>query len=172
MKITRHTKFALSTVMAAMALSGCSLVSKEANGNEFAAQSCSQDAMPATISSKIVSLGLDTRTSQDVTSDEINARIELDLSRSILSAQAAAENSYWQPLADAWALEEALARAILDSQIETSLDATGAVVASRANFEKFISNVNTDFAAATKDTYCRIAFVKLNIPITYEQKTK
>jgi len=28
--------------------------------------------------------------------------------------------------------------------------------------------VNIDFAAVTKDTYCRIAFVKQNIEITYE----
>ena len=101
--------------------------------------------------------------------DEIQQRAETVQTRSILSAKAAAANKYWQPLADAWALEEAFVSAALKSlESERISDDAGLQKIDTRIYDEFIANVNIDFAAVTKDTYCRIAFVKQNIEIKYE----
>ena len=172
MKIPKLSLVPIFALTAMLTTAGCSIISKSPDGNDLAAQSCSDDASPVSSVSKIVSIGLDDREPKDVPGDELAARLELDQRRSILSAQAAATNSYWQPLADAWALEEALARVILESQTKTTADLSGALIPDKTYYEKFLANVNIDFAAITKDTYCRISFVKLNIPIVYETSPK
>jgi hypothetical protein len=83
--------------------------------------------------------------------------------RAVMAAAAAAANSYWQPLADAWALNEALLQAILDS---------GSVSEPTPAYTDFVKDVNLQYAAVSKDTYCRIAFSKKDIPISYESDTK
>ena len=95
---------------------------------------------------------------KDATTD-----IEVVRKRAILSAQAAAANTYWQPLADAWALNEALLQAIIDS---------GLILDSYSAYFEFIRNVNLDYAATSKDTYCRIAFSNKGIVINYEADAK
>mgnify|MGYP007096638636 CR=1 FL=1 len=172
MKIRRISLLSFSTAVSMLIVSGCSLISSNPNGNDLAAQSCTQDVEIATSTSKIVPIGFDTRSPRDVPGDELANRIELDQLRSILSAQAAATNSYWQPLADAWSLEEALARAVLKSHENTIANEAGALIPDISYFEKFMANVNTDFAAVTKDTFCRISFVKYGIPILYEPNQK
>ena len=48
------------------------------------------------------------------------------------------------------------------------VDEAGVATIDTSIYDKFLSNVNIDFAAVTKDTYCRIAFLKQNIQIKYE----
>lgn len=152
-----------------LTLTGCALNSKESDGSDLAAQSCTSDLSPASVASKIVAIGIDKTTPDKAELIELNRRVKDDQNRSIISAKAAADNKYWQPLADAWALEEALARSTLFSLLsEKVVGEAGTPVVDTSAYDKFVSNVNIDFAAVTKDTYCRIAFVKQNIEITYE----
>ena len=159
----------LATTVAA--LSGCSLTETEPDGSDLAAQSCSGNLLPIGPSSQIVPIGISQVSfdSQVVSVDEIQQRAEIGQTRSILSAKAAAANKYWQPLADAWALEEAFVRAALKSlESEKISDDVGSQRIDTRIYDEFVSNVNIEFAAVTKDTYCRIAFVKQNIEIKYE----
>jgi hypothetical protein len=167
---SRHLRVAGVGCAFLLTLTGCALNSKEPDGSDLAAQSCSGDLLPVSAVSKIVEIGVDKTTPDKVKLIELNKRVQDDQMRSILSAKAVASNKYWQPLADAWALEEALARATLASLLSTKVaDATGILIVDTRAYDKFVSNVNIDFAAVTKDTFCRIAFVKQNIEITYEK---
>lgn len=167
-------KFAKASVLLATtvaALSGCSLTEAEPGGSDLAAQSCSGTLLPLSTSSQIVPIGISQISfdSQVISVDEIQQRAETVQTRSILSAKAAAANKYWQPLADAWALEEAFVSAALKSlESERISDDVGLQKIDTRIYDEFIANVNIDFAAVTKDTYCRIAFVKQNIEIKYE----
>lgn len=167
-------QFAKVTLLLAMmiaALAGCSLNEAEPDGSDLAAQSCSGDLLPLSASSQIVPIGISQISfdSQVISVDEIQQRAEIGQARSILSAKAAATNKYWQPLADAWALEEAFVRAALKSlKSEKISDDAGLLKIDMRNYNEFVANVNIDFAAVTKDTYCRIAFVKQNLEIKYE----
>jgi len=152
-------------------LTACSLTKAEPDGSEFAAQSCSKDRLAISPTSQIIEPGirkfLFPRYVVDRASFE--ARFKENRERSILSATAAATNKYWQPLADAWALEEAFARAALDSLDSDKIaDSAGLLRFDSRKYDDFVANVNLDFAAVTKDTYCRIAFVKQNLEINYE----
>ena len=167
-------QFAKVTLLLALmiaALAGCSLTEAEPDGSDLAAQSCTTDLLAVSPASKIVAVGLHNKPLNKELIIDLKVaeeRVLFDQNRSILSAKAAAANEYWQPLADAWALEEALARATFQSLSETITDAEGKVSVNSSIYDSFISNVNIDFAAVTKDTYCRIAFVKQNIDIKYE----
>ena len=79
------------------------------------------------------------------------------------AAEAAALNSYWQPLADAWALNEALIQTIVDGGLSPSTS---------EGYIQFKQNVNLNYASISKDTYCRIAFSKKGIAIDYEAVQK
>lgn len=167
---SRHLRVAGVCCLFLLTLTSCALNSKEPDGSDLAAQSCSGDLLPVSTVSKIVEIGVDKITPDKVKLIELNKRVQDDQMRSILSAKAVATNKYWQPLADAWALEEALARATLESLLSPKVaDASKILIVDTSAYDKFVSNVNIDFAAVTKDTYCRIAFVKQNIEITYEK---
>jgi hypothetical protein len=171
MIMRKFVKASLLLATAVAALSGCSLSKAEPDGSELAAQSCAGNLLPLSTSSQIVPIGISEISfdSQVISVDEIQQRVEIGQTRSILSAKAAATNKYWQPLADAWALEEAFVRAALKSlESEKISDDAGLQKIDTRIYDEFIANVNIDFAAVTKDTYCRIAFVKQNIKITYE----
>jgi hypothetical protein len=171
MIMRKFVKASLLLATAVVALSGCSLSKAEPDGSELAAQSCAGNLLPLSTSSQIVPIGISEISfdSQVISVDEIQQRVEIGQTRSILSAKAAATNKYWQPLADAWALEEAFVRAALKSlESEKISDDAGLQKIDTRIYDEFIANVNIDFAAVTKDTYCRIAFVKQNIKITYE----
>ena len=167
-------KFAKASLLLATtvaSISGCSLTEAEPDGSDLAAQSCSGTLLPLSTSSQIVPIGISQISfdSQVISVDEIQQRAETVQTRSILSAKAAAANKYWQPLADAWALEEAFVSAALKSlESERISDDAGLQKIDTRIYDEFIANVNIDFAAVTKDTYCRIAFVKQNIEIKYE----
>ena len=167
-------KFAKASLLLATtvaSISGCSLTEAEPDGSDLAAQSCSGTLLPLSTSSQIVPIGISqiSFVSQVISVDEIQQRAETVQTRSILSAKAAAANKYWQPLADAWALEEAFVSAALKSlESERISDDAGLQKIDTRIYDEFIANVNIDFAAVTKDTYCRIAFVKQNIEIKYE----
>ena len=167
-------KFAKASLLLATtvaSISGCSLTEAEPDGSDLAAQSCSGTLLPLSTSSQIVPIGISQISfdSQVIFVDEIQQRAETVQTRSILSAKAAAANKYWQPLADAWALEEAFVSAALKSlESERISDDAGLQKIYTRIYDEFIANVNIDFAAVTKDTYCRIAFVKQNIEIKYE----
>ena len=167
-QFTRATLVFATTIAA---LAGCSLTEAEPDGSDLAVQSCSIDLLPISTTSQIVPIGiskisLNSQTDKNI----IQSRAEVNQTRSILSAKAAATNKYWQPLADAWALEEAYVRAALKSLESDKIpDDTGSLLKiDTGTYDKFVANVNIDFAAVTKNTYCRIAFVKQNIEIKYE----
>lgn len=152
-------------------LTGCSLMSSESDGSDLAAQSCSTNLLPLSSSSQIVPIGIGNVafTADENSQNQLQQRVEISQSRSILSAKAAATNQYWQPLADAFALEEAFVRSALRSyESERISDESGSQRIDTRIYDEFITNVNLDFAAATKDTYCRIAFVKQDLEIKYE----
>ena len=165
---SRIAKATLAIVIAIAMFSGCSFNSKEPDGSALAAQSCTTDLLAVSAGSKIVDVGLPNKPLNENNLKEVEERVNADQNRSILGAKAAAINKYWQPLADAWALEEALARATLQSLSDRVITA-GMLAGNPRIYDSFISNVNIDFAAVTKDTYCRIAFVKQNLEIKYDK---
>lgn len=149
-------------------LSACSNVSDESeSGLAEAAQSCTRDALPISPQSVIVAPGIDERTPNAIPEEELATRLQLAQDRAILATRAAALNDYWRPLADSWAIYEALLRALRVVPAEVA-PVEGSVPAPQA-FE-FAEDVNIDFAAITKDTFCRIAFVKSDVPINYESE--
>ena len=147
--------FGMSLLLASCGVTGGN------NGNDEAALSCTQDLTAGLTNAKIISIGMKQRTAGEV--KDATTDIEVVRKRAILSAQAAAANTYWQPLADAWALNEALLQAIIDG---------GSAPETATSYSDFIRNVNLDYAATSKDTYCRIAFSKKGIAINYEADAK
>lgn len=166
---SRIAKASLAIVIAIAMFSGCSFNSNEPDGSALAAQSCTADLLAVSAgASSIVDTGLISL--KKMLLDEVTERAETSQNRAILSAKAAATNKYWQPLADAWALDEALARSALLSMLSDKIpDESGMLQVDTSTYDKFVSNVNIDFAAVTKDTYCRIAFVKQNLDIKYNK---
>ena len=69
--------------------------------------------------------------------------------RAQLAARAAAADPYWQPLADAWGIAEAAARASLQPEIAGSA-----------------SDLKLSYAMVTKDSYCRIALVRIGTKLS------
>lgn len=166
---SRIAKATLATALAVATFAGCSLTEAEPDGSALSAQSCSRDLLPISAASNIVQTGIDETSPKKLSQKDLEARVKDNQKRSLLGAAAAATNKYWQPLADAWALEEALARAALLSLLSDKVvDEAGETTIDTSIYDKFLSNVNIDFAAVTKDTYCRIAFLKQNIQIKYE----
>lgn len=166
---SRIAKITMGGALAVALLAGCSLTESESDGSALSAQSCSRDLLPVSVLSKIVQIGIDETSPKKLSQVSLEASVENFQKRAILGANAAATNKYWQPLADAWALEEALARAALLSLLsEKVVDEAGVANVDTSIYDKFLSNVNIDFATVTKDTYCRIAFLKQNIQIKYE----
>lgn len=158
MKTYSAPKVAVAAFGLALLLTSCGITGGS-NGDEKAALSCMQDLTVSLNSAKIVTTGITKRPGGEVkeaTTDLIDVR-----KRAILAAEAAAENSYWQPLADAWALNEALLQALIDDGQEPY-----------ASYSEFLQNVNLDYASTSKDTYCRIAFSKNGIAIDYESDSK
>lgn len=150
--------------------SACSQEVAEFPGLSEAALSCSQSLDPATINSQIVPIGISIRLAEDTTPDELPALVTSAQERAIVAARAASLNDYWQPLADAWSIHEALLRYVQANPAveQTESDPTIETPSVEATADSaFLRNVNVDFAAITKDTYCRIAFSKAEIPIVY-----
>jgi hypothetical protein len=156
MKTYSALKVAFAAGGMALLMTSCGITGGS-NGDEKAAMSCMQDIATGLDSANIVEVGLIDGTIITAEADLSDVR-----KRAILAAEASAADSYWQPLADAWALNEALLQAILDME-NTGL--TG-------DYENFIKNVNLQYAAVSKDTYCRIAFSKQGVVISYESDSK
>jgi hypothetical protein len=72
--------------------------------------------------------------------------------RAQLSARAAAQDAYWQPLADSWGIAEARARA-----------STAPEAAASAR------DLKLSYAMVTKDAYCRIALVRIGTQLSASQ---
>jgi len=72
--------------------------------------------------------------------------------RAQLAARAAAADPYWQPLADSWGIAEAAARASLQPDIAGSA-----------------SDLKLSYAMVTKDSYCRIALVRIGTKLSASQ---
>lgn len=157
MKTYSALKVAFAAGGMALLMTSCGITGGS-NGDEKAAMSCMQDITSSLDSANIVEVGLIERKVGE------NAGAEADLAdvqkRAILAAEAAAADSYWQPLADAWALNEALLQATLDAPELPQI------------YTDFTENVNLQYAAVSKDTYCRIAFSKQGVIISYESDTK
>ena len=131
------------------------------SGTDEAARSCMQETSSGFDAAKIVPVGIKHNYSDDLT--VASTDLEIVQSRAILSAEAAAKDPYWQPLADAWALNEALLQAIINSGVTPDPAST---------YSEFIKNVNLEYASTAKDTYCRIAFSKKAIEINYKSDSK
>lgn len=149
-------------------LSACSNVSDQSEGGlAEAAQSCTTDALPISPQSQIVAVGMAERTPNAIPKEDLADLIQLAQARAILATRASAVNDYWRPLADSWAIYEALLRALRAVPAEVA-PVEGSAPTTQV-FE-FADDVNIDFAAITKDTFCRIAFVKSDVPINYESE--
>jgi len=72
--------------------------------------------------------------------------------RAQLAARAAAEDPYWQPLADSWGIAEAAARAL-----------------NEADQRNTATELNLSYAMVTKDSYCRIALVRIGTRLSPSQ---
>lgn len=72
--------------------------------------------------------------------------------RAQLAARAAAADSYWQPLADSWGIAEAAARASAQPEIADSA-----------------ADLKLSYAMVTKDSYCRIALVRIGTKLSARQ---
>lgn len=72
--------------------------------------------------------------------------------RAQLSARAAAADPYWQPLADSWGIAEAAARASSQPELVDSA-----------------SDLKLSYAMVTKDSYCRIALVRIGTKLSASQ---
>lgn len=72
--------------------------------------------------------------------------------RAQLAARAAAADPYWQPLADSWGIAEAAARASVQPEFANSA-----------------SDLKLSYAMVTKDSYCRIALVRIGTKLSASQ---
>lgn len=155
MKTYSAPKAIFAASVMALLLASCGIASGS-NGDDEAALSCVEDLEAGIVNARIVSTGM--------RSDALAKPYLEDIrKRAILSAQAAALNTYWQPLADAWALNEALIQTIVDGGLSPSTS---------DGYIQFKQNVNLNYASISKDTYCRIAFSKKGIAIDYEAVQK
>lgn len=156
MKTYSALKVAFAAGGMALLMTSCGITGGS-NGDEKAAMSCMQDITSSLDSANIVEVGLKVGENADSDANLTDVR-----KRAILAAEAAAADNYWQPLADAWALNEALLQVILDFENTGLPDA----------YTNFTENVNLQYAAVSKDTYCRIAFSKQGVVISYESDSK
>jgi hypothetical protein len=155
MKTYSAPKAVFAAIGMAFLITSCGITSGS-NGDDEAALSCVEDLEAGMVNARIVSTGM--------RSDALAKPYLADIrKRAILSAEAAAINTYWQPLADAWALNEALIQTIVDGGLSPSTS---------EGYIQFKQNVNLNYASISKDTYCRIAFSKKGIAIDYEAVQK
>ena len=167
MKTYSAPKAAFAAIGMTLLLASCGITSGS-NGDDEAAKSCMQDLTNNPEVETIVNVGLIQSGTGDSSSNE-DLLTEVR-SRAILAAEAAAKDSYWQPLADAWALNEAMIQSAIDGG--PTVDGSGNLTAGNGNYESFLKNVNLNYASISKDTYCRIAFSKKGIAIDYEAVQK
>jgi hypothetical protein len=166
MNILAIRRFFLTLICLVIFVAACSSNS-ESSSDKSAALSCLDDLNSPLESGEIVNVGLIVGTRTDKLANE--AALAEVRKRAILSAEAAALDTYWQPLADAWALNEAFIFAIIRGG--PTDDGAGNATTGSPEYESFLSNVNLDFASISKDTYCRIAFSKLGVKINYDSKS-
>ena len=167
MKTYSAHKAAFATIGMALLITSCGITSGN-NGDDEAAKSCMQDLANNPDVETIVNVGLiEGGTSDSPSNEDLLTEVR---SRAILAAEAAAKDNYWQPLADAWALNEALIQSVIDGG--PTVDGSGNLTTDNGNYESFLKNVNLNFASISKDTYCRIAFSKKGIAIDYEAVQK
>ena len=167
MKVIYFSRVAIATIGLTCILASCGLTGSNA-GDDEAAMSCMQDLESGNGTERIIAIGLiESETSDIPTNQELLADVR---KRAILAAAATAKDAYWQPLADAWALNEALIQSVIGGG--PSVDDAGNLVANSGSYESFLKDVNLQYAAVSKDTYCRIAFTKKDMPINYESDDK
>ena len=163
MKMIYFSRVATATIGLTCILASCGLTGSNA-GDDEAAMSCMQDLASEIGTEKIIAVGL-------IQSGTSESDVLADVrKRAILAASATAKDAYWQPLADAWALNEALIQSVIDGG--PSVDEAGNLVADSGSYDSFLKDVNLQYAAISKDTYCRIAFSKKGMPINYESDNK
>jgi hypothetical protein len=167
MKTYSAPKAAFAAIGMALLITSCGITSGS-NGDDEAAKSCMQDPTESLDVGTIVNVGLIEGGTGDIPSnEELLTEVR---NRAILAAEATAKDNYWQPLADAWALNEALIQSAIDGG--PTVDGSGNLTAGNGSYESFLKNVNLDYASTSKDTYCRIAFSKKGMAINYEAVQK
>ncbi len=136
----------------AVMMVGCSAFGEDADPQAvtLAAQSCTSDASAVQPTSSIVPFGLEWDPLTVLDGDPVVVASARDLvrRRAVLAAEAAAADAMWQPLADAWTVIE------------------GSIWTVQAR-DRFIENVNLDYATVIKDSYCRIAFATTGAQVGY-----
>jgi hypothetical protein len=155
MKMNRSSRVAIAAIGLTCLLTSCGITGGS-TGDDEAAMSCMQDLEAGIENAKIVPVGM-------FQGEEVGTQITDIRKRALLAAEAASANTYWQPLADAWALYEALIQTVVNGGLDPE---------SSESYIRFTKNVNLDYASVSKDTYCRIAFSKKDIPINYESDGK
>ena len=167
MKTYSAPKAAFAAIGMALFITSCGITGGS-NGDDEAAKSCMQDLAGSLDVGTIVNVGLiEGGTSDSPPNEELLTEVR---SRAILAAEASAKDNYWQPLADAWALNEALIQSAIDGG--PTVDGSGNLTAGNGNYESFLKNVNLNYASISKDTYCRIAFSRKGMAIDYEAVQK
>lgn len=148
----KHVVAAACIAATAAMMSGCGVFGDDADPQAagLAAQSCTSDATSVLPTSAIAAFGLewDPATVLDGDPTVVAAARDLVRRRALLAAQAAAIDPMWQPLADAWTVIEG------SIWIDQSRD-------------RYIENVNLDYAGVIKDSYCRIAFITMGAQVGY-----
>ena len=127
-----------------------SCASQNTDGDRLAADSCAADPFTSVSDTNQFRSGPGEVFFADPARSD--SWVERAKQRARLAARAAALNSYWQPLADSWGIAEAAARVVDQPEIvETAAD------------------LRLSYAMVTKDSYCRIALVRIGTKLSSNQ---
>lgn len=142
-------------------VSACGQQTNQALGD--ATQSCANNvALPTSTDNLYVPYAPALRTPGELTLPEVTALKQSMQTRARLSAAAAARDEFWQPLADAWAIQEARLNNLEAAYLRASADGAALDLSS---YRQFLLDVNVEYSIIMKDTYCRVAITRSGITI-------
>jgi hypothetical protein len=144
-----------------LGLSACGQQRDQALGD--ATQSCANNvALPTATDNLYVPYAPTLRTPDDLTLAEVTTLKQSMQTRARLSAAAAARDEYWQPLADAWAIQEARLNNLEAAYSRATTDGTALDLSS---YRQFLLDVNVEYSIIMKDTYCRVAITRSGLTL-------
>jgi hypothetical protein len=127
-----------------------SCASQNADGDRLAADSCAADPFTSVSDTNQFRSGPGEVFFADPARSD--SWVERAKRRAQQAANAAALDSYWQPLADSWGIAEAAAR-----------------VAEQPEIAATAADLRLSYAMVTKDSYCRIALVRIGTRLSANQ---
>ena len=150
----------ITMCIAGTAISACGQSSSQALSD--ATQSCANNlALPPGGDNLYVPYAPVIPRPQSLSVAEVTALKKSMQARARLAAAAAAKDRYWQPLADAWAIQEAR----LNTLEGVFLASTDGAEPDFGPYQRFLDDVNVSYATIMKDTYCRVAINRSGITI-------